>query len=155
VGASPAEVTGSPLICSVGRLDRLKGHQRVIAAMPALLELEPDAHLAVIGRGSFEFELRRLAARLQVDHAVTFTSFDATQRSARCARPIQRCRRSDERFRGTPRRRYGGCRPRAKGGCGRHFWTVGAGGQGSRRRRAGRRPTARPGRGVGRCCGPS
>jgi glycosyltransferase involved in cell wall biosynthesis len=54
----------------------------VIAAMPALLDLEPDARLAVIGRGSFEHELRRLAARLQVDHAVTFTSFDATQREA-------------------------------------------------------------------------
>ena len=50
--------------------------------MPALLDLEPDARLAVVGRGSFEHELRRLATRLQVDHAVTFTSFDATQREA-------------------------------------------------------------------------
>jgi glycosyltransferase involved in cell wall biosynthesis len=80
VGASPPEISGSPLICSVGRLDRLKGHQRVIKAMPALLEMAPDAHLAVVGRGSFERELRQLAARLQVEHAVTFTSFDATQR---------------------------------------------------------------------------
>jgi glycosyltransferase involved in cell wall biosynthesis len=82
VGTSPPEVTGSPLICCVGRLDRLKGHQRVIAAMPALLDLEPDARLAVVGRGGFERELRRLAARLRVEHAVTFTSFDATQREA-------------------------------------------------------------------------
>jgi glycosyltransferase involved in cell wall biosynthesis len=50
--------------------------------MPALLDLEPDAHLAVIGQGSFEHALRRLVARLQVGHAVTFTSFDATQREA-------------------------------------------------------------------------
>ena len=78
----PPEVTGSPLVCSVGRLDRLKGHHRLIEAMPALLDLAPDAHLAVIGRGPFEHELRRLAARLQVEHAVTFTSFDATQREA-------------------------------------------------------------------------
>jgi glycosyltransferase involved in cell wall biosynthesis len=48
--------------------------------MPALLEVAPDAHLAVVGRGSFERELRHLTARLQVEHAVTFTSFDATQR---------------------------------------------------------------------------
>jgi glycosyltransferase involved in cell wall biosynthesis len=82
VGASPPEVSGSPLVCSVGRLDRLKGHQRVIKAMPALLDLAPDARLAVVGRGSFEHELRRLVARLQVEHAVTFTSFDATQREA-------------------------------------------------------------------------
>jgi glycosyltransferase involved in cell wall biosynthesis len=82
VGASPPKVSGSPLVCSVGRLDRLKGHHRVIKAMPALLDLAPDAHLAVVGRGSFEPQLRRLAARLQIDHAVTFTSFDATQREA-------------------------------------------------------------------------
>jgi glycosyltransferase involved in cell wall biosynthesis len=60
----------------------LKGHHRLIEAMPALHNLAPDAHLAVIGRGPFEHELRRLAARLQVEHAVTFTSFDATQREA-------------------------------------------------------------------------
>ena len=33
------EVSGSPLVCSVGRLERYKGHQRVIAAMPALLRI--------------------------------------------------------------------------------------------------------------------
>ena len=82
VGTSPPEISGSPLVCSVGRLDRLKGHQRVIKAMPALLDLAPDAHMAVVGRGSFEHELRRLAARLRVEHAVSFTSFDATQREA-------------------------------------------------------------------------
>ena len=80
VGTTPSEISGSPLVSSVGRLDRLKGHQRVIEAMPALLEIAPDAHLAVVGRGSFERELRRLAARLKIDDAVTFTSFDATQR---------------------------------------------------------------------------
>jgi glycosyltransferase involved in cell wall biosynthesis len=82
VGGSPPEVSGSPLVCSVARLERYKGHHRLIAAMPALLEMEPDAHLAVIGRGSFEHELRRLVARLHVEDAVTFTSFDATQREA-------------------------------------------------------------------------
>ena len=82
VGDSVPEVSGSPLVCSVARLERYKGHHRLIAAMPALLDLAPDAHLAVIGRGSFEQQLRRLVARLQVEHAVTFTSFDATQREA-------------------------------------------------------------------------
>ena len=82
VGASPPRVSGSPLVCSVARLERYKGHHRLIAAMPALLDLAPDAHLAVVGRGSFENELRRLVTRLQVGHAVTFTAFDATQREA-------------------------------------------------------------------------
>ncbi len=82
VGDSVPEVSGSPLVCSVARLERYKGHHRLIAAMPALLDLTPDAHLAVIGRGSFEHQLRRQAARLQVEHAVTFTSFETAQREA-------------------------------------------------------------------------
>ncbi len=75
-------ISGVPLVCSVGRLERYKGHHRLIAAMPALLELAPDAHLAVIGRGGYEGQLRRLVARLQIGQAVTFASFDATQREA-------------------------------------------------------------------------
>ncbi len=75
-------ISGSPLVCSVARLERYKGHHRLIAAMPALLEVAPEAHLAVIGRGRYERQLRRLAARLKVGQVVTFTSFDATQREA-------------------------------------------------------------------------
>jgi glycosyltransferase involved in cell wall biosynthesis len=82
VGHSVPQVSGSPLVCSVARLERYKGHHRLIAAMPALLDLAPDAHLAVIGQGRFEHQLRRVVARLRVEHAVTFTSFDATQREA-------------------------------------------------------------------------
>lgn len=82
VGDTAPEVTGSPLLCSVARLERYKGHHRLIAAMPDLLELEPDARLVVIGRGSYERQLRRLVARLRVGHAVTFTSFDVSRRAA-------------------------------------------------------------------------
>jgi glycosyltransferase involved in cell wall biosynthesis len=82
VGDSPPQVSGSPLVCSVARLERYKGHHRMIAAMPALLELAPGAHLAVIGQGSFEQQLRRLIDQLGVEHAVTLTSFDGTQREA-------------------------------------------------------------------------
>jgi glycosyltransferase involved in cell wall biosynthesis len=70
------------LVCSVARLERYKGHHRLIAAMPALLHLAPHAHLVIVGRGSYEHELRRLVTRLQVGHAVTFTSFDVAQREA-------------------------------------------------------------------------
>ena len=82
VGDSVPEISGSPLVCSVARLERYKGHHRLIAAMPALLDVAPGARLAVIGRGSFEPQLRRQVARLHVDHAVAFTSFDASQRQA-------------------------------------------------------------------------
>jgi glycosyltransferase involved in cell wall biosynthesis len=75
------EVSGSPLICSVGRLERYKGHHRLIAAMPALLTMTPGAHLAVVGRGAYERELCRLAVRLGVEHAVTFTAFDSADRA--------------------------------------------------------------------------
>ena len=82
VGDSVPQICGSPLVCSVARLERYKGHHRLISAMPALLDLAPDAHLAVVGRGGYEAPLRRLAARLRVEHAVTLTSFDSTQREA-------------------------------------------------------------------------
>jgi glycosyltransferase involved in cell wall biosynthesis len=44
--------------------------------------MRPSAHLVVIGRGPYEGQLHRLAARLEVDYAVTFTAFDSTRRSA-------------------------------------------------------------------------
>lgn len=76
------EISGSPLICSVGRLERYKGHHRLIAAMPPILEANPGAHLAVVGRGPYERPLRRLAARLGVRSAVSFTAFESTRRAA-------------------------------------------------------------------------
>ncbi len=74
-------MSGSPLICSVGRLERYKGHHRLIAAMPALLTMTSGAQLAVVGRGAYERQLRRLAVRLGVEHAVTFTAFDSADRT--------------------------------------------------------------------------
>jgi glycosyltransferase involved in cell wall biosynthesis len=82
VGDDAPDVTGAPLICSVGRLEHYKGHHRLIAAMPALLETAPGAHLAVVGHGNYEDHLHRLAARLGVGRSVTFTAFDSTQRPA-------------------------------------------------------------------------
>ena len=80
VGGEPARVTGSPLVASIGRLERYKGHARVMAAMPRLLELAPGAHLAIVGRGPDEARLRGLAGRMGVAHAVTFTSFAPDER---------------------------------------------------------------------------
>jgi glycosyltransferase involved in cell wall biosynthesis len=80
--AEAVALSGSPLICSVGRLERYKGHHRLIAAMPALLETAPDARLVVVGRGAYEKQLRRLVVRLGVGRAVTFTAFDSDERGA-------------------------------------------------------------------------
>jgi glycosyltransferase involved in cell wall biosynthesis len=49
---------------SPGRLERYKGHHRVIDALPALLRDRPDAHLRILGGGPDEADLRLHAARL-------------------------------------------------------------------------------------------
>ena len=49
-------------IVAVGRLERYKGHQRLISAMPKLLEAVPHARLRIVGGGPYEQELRRLTA---------------------------------------------------------------------------------------------
>ena len=65
---------------SVGRLERYKGHHRLIDAMPALLARAPGARLVIVGDGRYATSLRRLAARREVERAVTFTSFGPDER---------------------------------------------------------------------------
>lgn len=60
-----------PLIVSVGRLVRYKGHQRLIAAMPKVLDHRPTAHLHVVGTGPYEGQLRRQISRLHIEPCVT------------------------------------------------------------------------------------
>lgn len=54
------------LIVSIGRLEQYKGHHRVIAALPKILEQRPDAHLWIAGAGPYESKLRELAQQLGV-----------------------------------------------------------------------------------------
>jgi glycosyltransferase involved in cell wall biosynthesis len=53
-----------PLILSVGRLEKYKGHQRILRAFPQIREQIPGARLRIIGGGPYEPELRKLAAEL-------------------------------------------------------------------------------------------
>lgn len=69
-----------PLLASIGRLERYKNHQRVIAALPHVLEQLPDARLAIVGTGPYESTLRQLAADLGVEDRVEFTSIPAEDR---------------------------------------------------------------------------
>jgi glycosyltransferase involved in cell wall biosynthesis len=62
--------TDEPLIVSIGRLERYKGHHRVIAAMPKILEKQPNARLRIAGGGPYEAELKKLATDLGVAHRV-------------------------------------------------------------------------------------
>jgi glycosyltransferase involved in cell wall biosynthesis len=83
VGDPPDDLPeGKPLVLSLGRLEHYKGHHRVVAAMPSLLADAPDAHLAIVGAGPYEAELRALVDRLGVRDAVSFRSFAPAERAA-------------------------------------------------------------------------
>lgn len=62
----PLPPTDPDLVVSVGRLERYKGHHRVIAAMPELRRRRPSARLWIAGAGPAEAELRAQAERLGV-----------------------------------------------------------------------------------------
>jgi glycosyltransferase involved in cell wall biosynthesis/GT2 family glycosyltransferase len=72
-GLAAAE-PAAPTLASIGRLERYKGHHRVLAAFPAVLEREPDARLLIVGSGPYEPELRRQAGELGVAERVEMTS---------------------------------------------------------------------------------
>jgi glycosyltransferase involved in cell wall biosynthesis/GT2 family glycosyltransferase len=70
----PGEANGSATLATIGRLERYKGHHRVLAALPGVLERRPEARLLVVGTGPYESELRRQAEKLGVAARVEFTS---------------------------------------------------------------------------------
>ena len=51
--------TSRRVICSVGRLERYKGHHRVIETLPALRKLVPNVVLYIVGDGPYRPQLRR------------------------------------------------------------------------------------------------
>ncbi len=68
-------------IVTSGRLERYKGHHRVIAALPLVRRAVPEARLTVLGSGPYEADLRRLAERLGVAHEVEFRHLLPAQRA--------------------------------------------------------------------------
>jgi glycogen synthase len=68
------------LIVSVGRLERYKGHHRIVAALPEILLRRPEARLWIAGVGPYEEELRRLAAELEVSDRVEISVVPAEDR---------------------------------------------------------------------------
>jgi glycosyltransferase involved in cell wall biosynthesis/GT2 family glycosyltransferase len=73
VGAEP-EV---PTLASIGRLERYKGHHRVLEAFPLVLEQKPEARLLIVGKGPYEEELRRRVDELGLGDSVEVTSVPA------------------------------------------------------------------------------
>jgi glycogen synthase len=69
------------LIASVGRLERFKGHHRIMQALPHVLRSRPDAELVIVGDGPYEPELRTLATRLGVADRVRIEYFSMSERA--------------------------------------------------------------------------
>jgi glycosyltransferase involved in cell wall biosynthesis len=79
VSADARPVPGS--IVTSGRLEKYKGHHRVIAALPMIRRSVPGATVTVLGSGPYEAALRELAQRLDVAEHVTFRHLLPDQRS--------------------------------------------------------------------------
>ena len=77
---SSVTVSTQPLIISVGRLVRYKGHQRLITALPKIREQRPDARLLIVGAGPYESTLRALAQTVGVAEYVEIRSVPASDR---------------------------------------------------------------------------
>ena len=69
-------------IVTSGRLEKYKGHHRVIEALPYVIHDIPEAHVIVLGSGSYESELRALAARLGVSDRVSIRQVAPADRTA-------------------------------------------------------------------------
>jgi glycosyltransferase involved in cell wall biosynthesis len=79
VAALHAIDPAAPLVLSLGRLHPFKGVEYLVRAAPAILAAQPRAHILIGGParstarfGDYGVYLRRLAAELHVEHAITF-----------------------------------------------------------------------------------
>jgi len=69
-------------IVTSGRLEKYKGHHRVIEALPHVIHDVPEAHVVILGSGSYEPELRALAGQLGVSDRVSIRHVPPADRTA-------------------------------------------------------------------------
>ena len=67
---TPVQPSPDTLIVSPGRLERYKGHQTAIEALPKVLQENPAVRLRIVGTGPYEEELKKLAQSLGVSDRV-------------------------------------------------------------------------------------
>ncbi len=67
---SSVEPSPDTLIVSPGRLERYKGHQTAIEALPKVLQSNPNVRLRIVGTGPYQADLQNLALSLGVDNRV-------------------------------------------------------------------------------------
>lgn len=68
-------------IVSMGRLERYKGHHRILAAMPTILAQYPDAHLRIVGEGPYKAALQEQAIALGMNEHVTIGGIPIAERA--------------------------------------------------------------------------
>lgn len=68
LGVAPGDVT----LATMARLTKQKGHEFLIAAMPAILERCPAARLLLLGEGELREPLEQQARALGVDRRISF-----------------------------------------------------------------------------------
>jgi len=73
--------TGEEIILSVGRLEKYKGHHRIIEAMPHVLTHRPSVRLKILGVGEYQADLQRLADSLGLGDKVEITHIPPTERT--------------------------------------------------------------------------
>jgi glycogen synthase len=72
--------TGPPLIASLGRLERYKGHHRVLSAFPHVLSERPEVRLWIAGTGPYESNLKSLAEELHVSNRTEIRAVPVRER---------------------------------------------------------------------------
>jgi glycosyltransferase involved in cell wall biosynthesis len=70
------------LIISIGRLERYKGHQHAVRALPYVLATLPEARLVLVGSGPYEDALRSLERELGVADRVEHVTVPSQDRQA-------------------------------------------------------------------------
>lgn len=76
-------------IASVGRLEKYKGHQRVLEALPLVLKQKPEVHLWIAGTGPYESALREKISALGIAGHVKIAAVPPRAR-ARMASELKR-----------------------------------------------------------------
>ena len=77
--------TGGPLIISLGRLEKYKGHHRAVQAFEILLRTIGDARLRILGTGPYEGKLRQLVSGLGLEASVEIGGIPSTDRASMAA----------------------------------------------------------------------
>ena len=74
--------TGAGVVVSIGRLERYKGHRRVVEVWGAVLKEVPDARLRIIGGGPDEGPIRALINETGMADRITLESIPGDDRQA-------------------------------------------------------------------------